>query len=166
MKVCANCNAVNSDNRFFCVDCGEKLDDALSENAQKRVEQAIDSNMENLYNDNDPLRVTLFDKIAGIMSIVGLVLCFSLLFANAFIKADLKYLWLSVFLFILSAIEALFPKFLWHLEKLRLSFTISNSDDAEPSTFYRFCRITAILFELAIGIIILIGAIYEVIKLI
>ncbi len=166
MKICAKCGAVNSDNKFFCVDCSEKLGDAVSELEQNKIEREIDSNIDNLYNDNDPLHVTLFDKIIGIMSIFGLVLCFSLLFANVFIKADLKYLWISVFLFILSAIEALFPKFLWHLEKLRLSFTISNSDDAEPSTFYRFCRITAILFESAIGIIILIGAVYEVIKLI
>ena len=48
MKVCSKCGAINSDGKFFCVDCGEKLDDSLSENEQKRVEQKIDSNLENL----------------------------------------------------------------------------------------------------------------------
>ena len=156
MKICSHCGAINSDNKFFCVDCNEKLDEAISESEQNRVEKQIDSNIENLYNDNDPLFVSRTDKIFGIVSCVCAVLSLAVLVIGLATKRDLSLLLLGFLFSALAAVEAFFPQINWCIEKLRLSFIISNPEDAEPGTFYRACRKFSIMLCTAVGIVLLI----------
>lgn len=158
MKVCKKCGALNSDNRFFCVDCHEKLGDAVSEREQDDIEQSIDTALENLYNDNDPLYVSRFDKVMGGLSLVGAVASLALLVVGFVTKRDFVFLWVAVFFFALTAVEALVPKFMWSLEQLRLSFRISNSEDAEPSMFYKTSRKICIVIGAGVGSVLLVLA--------
>ena len=158
MKACDKCGALNSDNRFFCVDCHEKLGDAVSEQEQGNIEQNIDTALENLYNDNDPLYVSRFDKVMGFLSLVGAVASIVLLVVGLVTKRDFTLLWVAVFFFALTAVEALVPKFMWSLEQLLLSFRISNSEDAEPSVFYKTSRKICIVIGAAVGLALLVLA--------
>ncbi len=161
MKICENCGAVNSDNRLFCLDCNEKLGDAVSEYRKERIEQSIDEKIEALYNGNDPLYVSLFDKVMGCISLVGIVACLVLLAVGFFTKREFGFLWFGVLLFALTAVEAFVPKLTWSIEKLRLSFLISNPDDTQPSGFYKICRKASIIITSAIGIVLLILAVID-----
>ncbi|MBR5540651.1 MAG: hypothetical protein IKU56_04655 [Clostridia bacterium] len=152
MKVCEKCGALNSDNRFFCVDCHEKLGDAVSEREQGDIEQGLDTVLENLYNNNDPLHVSWFDKVMGILSLVGAVASLVLLVVGLVTQRDFTVLWVAVFFFALTAVEALVPKFMWSLEQLRLSFHISNFEDTEPSMFYKTSRKICIVIGAGVGV--------------
>ncbi len=153
MKICDKCGAYNSDSRQFCVDCGDKLGDPVSDRKRESAEQLINDNMEKLYNDNDPLHVTLFDKICGGAALTGamvgtLVWIFGLLAS----KTPAFPLYALVF-FILSAVEAFFPAITWGIEKFRLSFTVENIEEASPSLLYKWCRKAGILLCLGIGVL-------------
>ncbi len=161
MKICEKCGAVNSDNRLFCLDCNEKLGDSVSKYEQERIEQSIDTRLENLYNDNDPLYVSLFDKVMGCISLVGILVSAVLIAVGFFTKREFGFLWFVVLLFALTAVEAFVPKLTWSIERLRLSFLISNSEDAEPSSFYKICRKASILITAGIGIVLLVFAIMD-----
>lgn len=65
MKICDKCGAYNSDDRMFCVDCNEKLNDNDNENLQQDVQSKIDE----LYDKK--LSVNVFDKIIGSVSLLG-----------------------------------------------------------------------------------------------
>ena len=84
MKICDNCGAHNSDKKIFCVDCGEKLDDPISQREQADIENSIDRNIERLYNNTDPLAVTLFDKIIGTVCISGVLILAIMFFIALF----------------------------------------------------------------------------------
>lgn len=155
MKVCAKCGALNSDNRFFCVDCHEKLGDAVSEREQDGIEQSIDTALESLYNDNDPLYVSRFDKVMGILSLVGAVASLVLLVVGLVIKRDFGFLWIAIVSFSLATVEALVPRFIWSLEQLRLSRIINGAEDAEPSAFYKTSRKICIVIGAGVGIALL-----------
>lgn len=158
MKVCDKCGALNSDNRFFCVDCHEKLGDAVSERELDNIEQGIDTALENLYNDNDPLYVSRFDKVMGSLSLVGAVVSLVLFVVGLVTERDFSFLWVAVCFFALTAVEALAPKFMWSLEQLRLSLRISNSEDADPSAFYKTSRKICIVIGAAVGLALLVLA--------
>jgi hypothetical protein len=49
----------------------------------------------------------------------------------------------SLLFFLLSSLKALVPKVLWAIEKFRLSFTINDADNAEPSNFYFIAKTPA-----------------------
>ncbi len=158
MKVCGRCGALNSDTRFFCVDCCEKLGDAVSDREQGALEQDIDTKLETLYNQNDPLHVSRFDKVMGWLSVIGTAASLILWVIGLFTKRGFDLLWIAVLLFAVSAVEAFVPKLTWGLEKLRLSFYIANADDAEPSMFYKVCRKAGLLICTGVGIVGLIFA--------
>lgn len=108
MKICDKCGALNSDNRFFCVDCSEKLGDPVSAREQQSIEQEINSGIETIYNRNDPLYVSLFDRVMGIISLIGIAVSLVLLAVGLFLKLDFGFLWLGILFFALSAVEAVF----------------------------------------------------------
>ncbi len=155
MKVCGKCGALNSDNRFFCVDCHEKLGDAVSERERNDIEQDIDTALENLYNDNDPLYVSRFDKVMGFLSLVGAAASLALLVVGFVTKRDFGFLWVAIACLVLAAVEALVPRFTWSLEQLRLSRIINGAEDAEPSAFYKTSRKICILIGAGVGIAVL-----------
>ncbi len=151
MKICDNCGAVNSDERFFCVDCNEKLDDAVSEKERDRIEEGIDSKIENLYNKKDPLYVSRFDKAMGVILILGVLATFVLFVIDIFTGFTSQGLWMALILFVLGIAEAFFPQISWAFEKMRLSFYVNGSDDAEPSDFYRYSRKASLVIFAAVG---------------
>ncbi len=157
MKVCSECKAYNSDERSFCVDCGEKLGYSISKFEEGIISEKISETTESLYNDNDPLYVSAFDKIIGITSIVGLLIMIVLCIVSFFRHQTVSFALLSFIFFGISAFVALCPQIDWAIEKHRLSFTISNPDDAEPSDFYKFSRkfSETVLCILGIAVIIL-----------
>ena len=156
MKLCDKCGALNSDERAFCVDCGEKLGDILTESEENKIENDIDSSLERLYNDGDPLYVSRLDKIVGYAALVGFAADIILLFIFAINRRETVGLWIGLILFVLSFAEAFFPKINWAIEKMRLSLVIGNPDDAVPSDFYRLCRKFSILITASIGAVLLI----------
>ena len=130
MKICDSCGAYNSDDRGFCVDCGEKLGDKISEKAEKELDRKINEVSEKMYNKTDPLYVSVFDKAVGTVSLVCLLLLFIICAAALFRQQSVIFSVYGFLCLILSAVEAFFPKFNWAIEKFRLSFRISNPDDA------------------------------------
>lgn len=153
MKLCEKCGAVNSDSKTFCVDCSERLGDPVCDAEADRLEQSLDNKLEKLYNDDDPLYVSRFDKIVGSISLVGLAADIVFLIIAAVTRRETALLWLGAVFFVLSAVEAFLPQLNWAIEKMRLSFIIGNPDDAVPGAFYKFSRKAAILIAAVTGII-------------
>ncbi len=146
MKVCDKCGAYNSDDRMFCVDCNEKLND----NEDKNLQQDVQSKIDELYNKK--LSVTVFDKIIGSVSLVGVVATIIVFISNAITQTSCEYLGWAFITFALSSFEAFCPRIDWELEKLALSFRVSSSSDLEPSDFYFIRRKLAMIILLLLGI--------------
>ena len=162
MKICDNCGAYNSDDRGFCVDCGEKLGDKISEKAEKELDRKMNEISEKMYNKTDPLYVSVFDKTVGTVSLICLLLLFIICAAALFRQQSVIFSVYGFICLILSAVEAFFPKVNWAIEKFRLSFRISNPDDAEPSDFYRIMRKLSEIILCAVGIAVLAVGIFAV----
>ncbi len=150
MKICEKCGAYNSDDRMFCVDCNEKLNDILIDSKE------IQSKIDELYNQKDPLNVSVFDKILGSAAIVGAVATIIVFISNAITQTSCEYLGWALITFALSSFEAFFPRIDWELEKLSLSFRVSSTFDLEPSDFYFIRRKTAIIITLLLGVFLLV----------
>ena len=162
MKICDSCGAYNSDDRGFCVDCGEKLGDKISEKAEKELDRKMNEISEKMYNKTDPLYVSVFDRTVGTVSLVCLLLLFIICAAALFRQQSVIFSVYGFICLILSAVEAFFPKVNWEIEKFRLSFRISNPDDAEPSDFYRIMRKLSEIILCAVGIAVLAVGIFAV----
>lgn len=152
MKICSKCGAHNSDERNFCVDCGEKLGDKLSAVDEQQMCDNMDEKIEEMFNSNDPLYVSKSDKILGLVSLVGVLCSLILIIIGKVTERSYDFLWFGILFFLIAIIEAFVPKFTWLLEKIRLSLTISDADNAEPSGFYRVCRKVAIIISVTVGI--------------
>lgn len=161
MKICGKCGAHNSDKNFFCVDCNEKLDDPISAKDEERIENSIDQRIEKLYDKTDPLAITIFDKIIGCVCILGIVTLVILFFIALFKNRSLEVYYVGFVFFIFGALDALVPQITWTLEKLRLSFTISDPENAEPSQFYVIFRKIGITICAVIGIIMISTAVFQ-----
>jgi hypothetical protein len=118
----------------------------------------IDKKLDKMYHSDDTLYVNLFDKIIGFGSLIGfflLIIIAIIMLVTQRYPTD-NFVVLGILSFVLAIIIALLPKALWSIEKFRLSFTISNIDDATPSSFYAYCRKgTALVLSIA-GVVILI----------
>ena len=66
MKICTKCGAYNSDDRKFCVDCSEKLGNVLSASEERQMRDNLNKRMDEMYNRNEPLYVSKFDKAIGV----------------------------------------------------------------------------------------------------
>jgi len=148
MKICTKCGAHNSDNRFFCIDCGKKLGKKLSPLEEEKANAALNEKLDEMYNKNDPLYVNLFDKIMGYLSLTLALGTFIFIIISLFISVNSGILWFSVLFFILASLEALVPEIMWAIEKVRLGMTISDADSVLPSSLYLIMRrvVTVILF--------------------
>lgn len=152
MKICDKCGAYNSDDRMFCVDCDEKLDENEDENLQQDVKSKIDE----LYNKKDPLNVSAFDKILGCISLIGVVATIIVFISNAITQTNCTGLGWAFIAFALSSLDAFCPRINWEFEKTRLSFHVNSSSDLEPSDFYFIKRKLAIIIALLLGIFMLV----------
>ena len=152
MKVCNKCGAYNSDERCLCVDCNELLGKKLSKLEEQQMRESIDEKMEKIYNSKDPLYVSGFDKAMGIISLAGLFMCLIFIVIDMLTSRSFDILYIGVIFFLLASVEAFVPKIMWGIEKIRLSFFISDADNAQPSGFYKICRKAAIVISAAVGI--------------
>ncbi len=162
MKICENCGAYNSDERTFCIDCDEKLGDEISEREEKQVAEQISASTEKLYNRDNPLYVSIFDKIVGIGCIISFIALIVL--AIFFMGTDNLELVICGAVFgVLGAVDALIPSITWELEKIRLSFTVAE-DDLSPSGYYMFFRRLAELICLFVAVMAIVGVIYNTVN--
>ena len=155
MKICDKCGAFNSDDRMFCVDCNETLGEKISNAQEQKVRASISEQISELYNKKDPLYVSRFDKIMGIVALVGMTASLVLMIISIFTQIDIKIPLCALIFFLISVVEALIPKIMWELEKLRLSFTITGTDGLEPSDFYLKGRKIGIMSGIVLGAIML-----------
>ena len=165
MKICSSCGAHCSDDRMFCIDCNEKLGDKLSVSAEEEIHSDLKQKIERMYNKKDPLYVSKFDKVMGVLSLAGaatsLIFIIIRLFAGQNIGLLLLY---ATLFFLLSSVEALIPRITWELEKFRLSFSINGADDVEPGDFYLIGRKIAIISMAVLGVAALVMSIFYVFK--
>lgn len=158
MKICDKCGAHNSDERIFCLDCGETLGERVSDVREQKINEDIDAQIEKMYNKNDPLHVSGVDKVVGMISLICAFAALTLIVVGSIVGRSTGVLWLAVMMLGLSAIEALVPKLTWGIEKIRLSFTINGADDAEPSDLYLVGRrISAVVLAIAGALLLAIG---------
>lgn len=156
MKLCDKCGACNSDRRINCVDCSAPLGEKLSTLEEEKIRKSTDEKIEKLYNKKDPLFVSLYDKIFGILAVIGIAISVALMVVN-YINNRGKELLFIVFLFLLiGAFEAFMPRLSWSIEKLRLSFSIDDADEAEPGVFYFYGRKIFITFTVVCGFAVLV----------
>ncbi len=151
MKLCDKCGAINSDDRFFCVDCNEKLGDKLSDAKEKEISEDVAQKLENGYNHSDPLYVSLFDKIIGFSCILGIVLLIVAFILCTIKEKRVSYIGCGFIFFVYGIIEAFFPSLTWELERMRLSFTVADTSGAEPSGFYITFRKISEIIAIIIG---------------
>ncbi len=140
MKICEKCGASNSDARRFCIDCGEILGEKLSAFQEKQYRDKIGEQIENMYNKKDPLYVSLYDKIIGVISIIGVIVSLVFVVTNLIFGKSSEALMMSIVLFVLAVVEAFVPKFTWSIEKIRLGFYANGADELEPGQIYFWCR--------------------------
>ena len=112
----------------------------------------LNRQIEDMCNKRDPLYVSKFDKIIGLASLVLAAFSAVLAVINLITRQNNGYIWLAVVFFLLSSVEALIPRILWELEKLRLGFYINGADDAEPSDYYLKCRKLGIICAAVFGV--------------
>ena len=110
--------------------------------------------------ESDPLAVTTFDRITGFVSVGGLLLAVVLLFVGARLQRfNPELILYSMLFFIVGIISSFLPRMLWFFEKIRLSFTISGSENAEPSDWYLFWRKAGNLLLCVFGFLLLLIAV-------
>ena len=155
MKLCEKCHAQNADTRVFCVDCGATLGEKLSDAQEAIYQQELNENIEKMYNRTDPLYVSLFDKVVGVLSLLGCVASVVLPFFKPYtMSGDHPYLWAFLF-FACAAADAFFPQLAWGLEKLRLGIWANGADDLQPSNFYLVGRRIGNTVVIVLGITVL-----------
>ena len=156
MKLCEKCRCENADTRVFCVDCGATLGEKLSDAQEAEYQLLLSENIEDMYNRNDPLHVNLFDKIVGVIALLGCVasIVFPFLWPYT-LSEDHPYLWAFIFC-ALAALDALIPHLAWGLEKLRMGIWADGADDLQPSNFYLVGRRIGNAVALAMGISLLV----------
>ena len=155
MKLCSKCGAYNSDERGFCIDCGEKLHEKLSELHEQQIVANANEKIEELFNKKDPLYVSKFDKALGLISLAGVLCSLIVIVIGKITERNFNLLWFGILFLLLASVEAFVPKLSWAIEKMRLSFRISDAENAEPSDFYLICRRVAIVISAAVGVVIL-----------
>lgn len=137
MKVCRSCSAYNRDERTHCVDCGERLGAPLRGEEAQRLEEQLKTKTARLWDGEDPLRITPFDFVVGILSLLaaatgGLLWVFGLV-----AEGNIVLMISGIILGFFGALECLVPRLMWELEEMRLSLF---THDATPFAGYALLR--------------------------
>lgn len=160
MKICAKCGAHNSDARTFCIDCNETLGDPLSPSEEAQMRLDTNGKVEDLHNKIDPLYVSVFDKVLGILSAIGAACSLVLIIVCGISPGGFDSVWfqssgLAFLCLLFAGLDALVPQILWTLEKIALSRRYDNVDDIEPGRYYGIRRKASILLLMVIGLALL-----------
>lgn len=158
MKICPKCGAVFEDGRFSCVDCGVTLKRA-SKQEEERVNARIKGSLNNLSDRFDTFYVSKLDKTAAMLSVIGIIAGIVLCILLPGRGERFAFLVIAVMFFAVAGVDAAFPKAVWALERLRLSFTIAGAEEAEPSDFFLLTRKLGYWLALLGGIAALIAGI-------
>ena len=157
MKICEKCRCQNTDTRVFCVDCGATLKEKLSDEQEAAYEQQLDESIEKLYNRNDPLYVSAFDIVVGILALIGCAAAVVFPFfkpAPESLYGEHPYIW-AFACFVVAALDALLPQLAWGLETWRLNLWADGADDLQPSRLYLVGRRIGNTIALGLGVTIL-----------
>lgn len=156
MKICEKCEAFNSNDKFFCVDCGKTLSEKLSDSVEEKVRTEISDRIEKMYNKKDPLYVSKFDKIMGVIAVIGavatIIYIIFCLFTN---HKSTTLVFYAIIFFVLSALDAFVPQLAWSFEKMRLAFIVNGADDLEPGDLYLLFKRIGIVAFTALGFVML-----------
>ena len=150
MKVCKECGAVQQDERIFCIDCGEKLDEPISESEEEKITEEISQTISEQYEKNDPLGVDISMKIAACLNVAAAI--FSLIVFLISNNQIQSLIWFSFICYAFSFTDALFPEFIWILTKFRDFFRYDNFDDLQPSFLYCKIRRIGVWVSIAFGL--------------
>ena len=163
MKICEKCRCQNTDTRVFCIDCGATLGEKLSDAQEAIYEQQLDESIEKMYNRNDPLYVSVFDIVVGILALIGCAAAVIFPFfkpAPDFVYGEHPYIWAFV-CFAIAALDALLPQLAWSLETWRLNLWADGADDLQPSQLYLIGRRVGNALALGLGIVILLSVLFD-----
>ncbi len=172
MKICSKCGAQQGDARLYCVDCGERLGRSLSGQEEKKASEELGTQIENLYNQGDPLHVSLSDRILGGIHLAGMaaLLVVLALYVGDVFPAGKAYpeavpmAMAGLLFFLAGTVEAFFPQVSWALERFRMSFWANGTEDITPSHFYFVCRRISIAAFLVLGGLILAALLYGLLQ--
>ncbi len=93
MKKCSSCGAIQNDERSVCIDCGKVLGKPLDQAEMSAVEAATRESLDNMAERTDDFYVPIYDKIFGIVAIIGIIAAIILLVLvgkeNARIQAEI-----------------------------------------------------------------------------
>lgn len=155
MKLCEKCRCENADTRVFCVDCGATLGEKLSDAQEAIHQENLSDNIEELCNRNDPLYVSPFDKIVGVVALLGCVASIVFPFLWPYTMTDdHPYLWAFI-LFACAALDAFIPHLAWGLEKLHVSLWADGAEDLQPGKAYLVGRRIGNAVAVALGALLL-----------
>lgn len=139
MKVCKRCGTIQQDDRFFCIECGEKLEKAVSEAEEQKIREEITENIENQAEAADELGVDKRMRIAAVLDVIGVIFAVVSAFVLKSQKDNLLIILGSLLFYVISFVEAIFPNFFWTLTKLKI-WQYANAEDIEPSFWYGMMR--------------------------
>ncbi len=148
MKVCKKCGAPQSDKRLVCIDCGEKLPDRLSVKEERSHRRDLEADMNDAV---DPFRLSSSDKVAGVISIIGIIASVVTMIVSQ--SPFAIYGFMSIIMFAFSAVMALAPRVLWNFRIYTLGFKFNG--EPEPTEWYTIGRIIAVWVMIAAGIYLL-----------
>ncbi len=152
MKICSNCKAILSDDRNRCIDCGSTLGEPVGKEKEREIRSQLSEKSDKLLKRTDDLSPTLSEIIVGALSLIGFCATLVVLLALDLQAGSQSYA-VAIAFFVACAVNALLPKLMWTLERLRLYFLISNADEAEPSFFYLFMRKISIYISFAVAVV-------------
>ena len=165
MKICKKCGAAQSDERRMCVDCGEVLGPPADKKTEEEYSKKFGKDINRLTNSGDFLARKPLDVACGIATIVCGVAS-GVIFLFPKFASDGRALFGMIFVLgIVLGLNALMPKLVWLLEKLRLSATVENTDDLIPSSWYIISRKLAIYLGTVLVVSMFSFALYAAVRL-
>lgn len=152
MKKCKYCGTIVKENDSICAYCGEHLvipeqDHTLKSDQTSRMLDKMDD-----------FYLTPGDKVSSILQASGILTSIFML-----IKSYPSELLIAIIILGVAFINNIFPKLLWEIEKLRLSFTMNDAEKATPSPIYLLGRKLNCYISLVIGYYIIISSLFKVI---
>lgn len=126
------------------------MGDSLSENEQPDIPAHADNVANDSFDYADPLRVSIADAIAGILSIAGIIALLIFTFTRTLLNL-FPIVMLVVVLLGINAFNAFFPREAWSLQMAGMSLTVEFSGEMEPSDFWLGMRKIGLWLSLVVA---------------
>jgi hypothetical protein len=136
MKKCKRCGALQDDHHYTCIDCGETLGSSLSKEEEYEEDKKVKEKITKLSNRTDYFYVTKLDKVVAALLFLSFFIYLVLAIINykVMIKDVLFILYIVHMIWMLfTGLDLLYPWISWEFYKLKLSFSIANTDDIIPT---------------------------------